>query len=212
MEKFISKLHYTISKGLPGETAHITMSPTGRGKSSDLVRQVKSFKESAVAIILFKEQDDYKSLLLQRQEYNGSHSGQICFPGGKQEQEDQDLLSTALRECEEETGIEQSKLSLLGELTPVFIPVSLHHVQPFLFYHEGIPTIEPDEYEVRDYFSFSLSDLIDESNRKHTTIPISSVKKLENVPYFHLNKKVVWGATAIMLNELKELIKRTHYF
>lgn len=208
MNNLILKLQQSISQGLPGETAHITMSPMGRGKSSDLVRHVKSFKESAVAIILFYDQEEYRSLLLQRHEYKGNHSGQICFPGGKQDQEDQDLLSTALRECNEETGIERSKLSLLGELTPVFIPVSLHHVQPFLFYHEGPPAIIPDAYEVKDYFSFTLTDLLDESNRKHTTIPISSVKKLENVPYFHLNGKIVWGATAIMLNELKELLKR----
>ena len=208
MNDFIEKLAQLMSDELPGEAAHVEMSPSGRAKSSEYLKYAKTFKESAVAVVLFEENKVYKCLLLQRHEYEGNHSGQVCFPGGKQDEADEDLLATALRECWEETGICSDQLKLIGELTPVFIPVSLHYVMPFVFFHQSKLIVQPDPYEVKDYFSFSLEELLIKSNMKRTEVPISSSKTLPNVPYFHLENKVVWGATAIMLNELKTILLR----
>jgi 8-oxo-dGTP pyrophosphatase MutT (NUDIX family) len=202
----VDQLKSEISKGLPGESAHAAMSPIDRKKinwdTTDAIR------ESAVAIVLFEKNDLPHCLLIQRTEYEGKHSGQMSFPGGKKDPEDIDLEYTARRECFEEIGIPVEKGTLLGELTSVFIPVSSFIVRPFLFFHDEIVELVPNEREVAEIVSFQLSDLIKENVISTMEIPLTNGTYLKEVPYFDLEEKKVWGATALILNEMRELLLR----
>jgi 8-oxo-dGTP pyrophosphatase MutT (NUDIX family) len=208
MSLSIELIKQLLDSDLPGEDAHLAMSPLGRQKSSHAIKEVNDFTESAVAIVLFETEETIKSVLIQRPIYKGSHSGQVCLPGGKKEAFETSLHQTALRECVEETGLITAKLDLLGPLTPVYIPVSNYHVQPYVFHYNDTPEFFPDEREVAEIIPFNLLDILTKENIKTTDIRITTDRILRNVPYFEIRQKVVWGATAIILNEFRVLCER----
>jgi 8-oxo-dGTP pyrophosphatase MutT (NUDIX family) len=191
---------------LPGEMAHKEMYPLRKVSSSSLV-DVKTYKTSAVIALMYEDHGT-KMVLTQRNEYKGKHSGQISFPGGKMEAEDESILHTALRETHEEIGVPPSEIEILGKLTDVYIPVSQFLVHPFLGYHSSLPQFTAEEKEVKEIFSFDINDLLKESTLQQRNIKAADGLILKNIPCFILQDKIVWGATALMLNEFKELIKR----
>ena len=136
--------------------------------------------------------------------YNGHHSGQIAFPGGKVEPTDTDLKATALREFFEETGSDITP-TIIGKLTPVYIPVSKCMVQPLVSYVEQKPNFSASAYEVNELIEWEITDLLNPEIIKETTIEPTPGLKLKT-PYFDVQGKVLWGATAMMLNELKIII------
>lgn len=204
----IELIKQLLKSDLPGEEAHLDMSPIGRKKSSQAIKQVSDYRESAVALVLFETEETLKSVLIQRPIYEGSHSGQVCLPGGKKEDFETSLDQTAIRECVEETGLITEHLDLLGPLTPVFIPVSNHHVHPYIFHYTETPVFFPDEREVAEILPFNLMDILIKENIKTTDIRITQERILRDVPYFDIREKVVWGATAIILNEFRVLCER----
>lgn len=203
---FMDKFRVSLSQ-LPGEDCHLEVSPLGRRRSSEALERAVNPKQSAVAIVLFESDGDPHSILIERAIYRGVHSGQIAFPGGKKDTHDATLLDTALRETEEEIGLSGYELELMGGLTPVYIPVSNFIVQPYVFLHHGIPNLVPDTREVVDAFSFSLQGLTGDCLGS-TSIQIDPVNTLENVPFFDIHQKIVWGATALIMNEIRTLIRR----
>jgi 8-oxo-dGTP pyrophosphatase MutT (NUDIX family) len=208
MSLSIEIIKQLLNTDLPGEDAHLAMSPLGRKKSSHALKEVSNYRESAVALVLFEIEQTLKSVLIQRPIYKGSHSGQVCLPGGKKEDFETSLDQTAIRECVEETGLITEKLDLLGPLTPVYIPVSNHHVHPYVFHYTVTPQFYPDEREVAEILPFNLMDILMKENIKTTDIRITQERILRNVPYFDIREKVVWGATAIILNEFRVLCER----
>lgn len=199
-----------IRRGVPGENSHLKMMPLSRPLSSLAIQSVTSIRESAVSINLFIEEETVKCILIQRPTYDGVHSGQVSFPGGKKDPDDLDLEHTARRENFEEIGIPMDTGLLLGELTDVYIPVSLFLVKPFIFYHEKLPLLHPDEREVAEIFSFSLPDLLADASFSTMEILFTNGVK-QDVPCFVLNGKEIWGATALILNELRDLILLIHH-
>ncbi|MGV3632603.1 MAG: NUDIX hydrolase [Bacteroidota bacterium] len=197
-----------MEAGLPGEDAHARMSPLSRPLSSLAKQSAKIFRESAVAIIIFEEDNEQRIILTQRPQYEGKHGGQVSFPGGKREEGDLDLLQTAMRECYEETGVRLTAEDYIGSLTPVFIPVSSFHVEAYVFYLDHLPSFQKDEREVEAIFTVRIEDLLDESRVQQTNISIGDNMTLKDVPYFDLESKIVWGATALILSELKEILSR----
>lgn len=203
---FISRLAIIIENELPGEVAHHPLSPLHRPVTSEILKNLTEYKASAVAIILFENQDDHHFILIQRTEYNGKHSGQISFPGGKKEESDTSFEHTARRESFEEIGIDLGDATLLGKLSPVYIPVSGFLVEPFVFHYPYTPKFQLQDREVASIFSVPIKELLQET--AISTMNISSENKLvmKNVPCFNLQEKQVWGATALMINELREVI------
>ncbi len=203
---FISRLVFMIENELPGEVAHHPLSPLHRPVTSEILKNLTEYKASAVAIILFENQDDHHFILIQRTEYNGKHSGQISFPGGKKEESDTSFEHTARRESFEEIGIDLGDATLLGKLSPVYIPVSGFLVEPFVFHYPYTPKFQLQDREVASIFSVPIKELLQET--VISTMNISSENKLvmKNVPCFNLQEKQVWGATALMINELREVI------
>lgn len=205
----LHKLSELLSNSLPGEESHMEVSPLGRIKSSEAIKNAKNYKESAVSLLLFEESKTLKSVLIERSIYNGAHSGQVSLPGGKRDAFDVDLRDTALRECEEEVGIARSELIELGMLTPVYIPVSNFSVFPFVFFHPAVPKFLLDQKEVAALIVFEMKEICREEALLKTTVSISPGRSLENVPCFKINEKIVWGATALVLNEFRRILMNT---
>jgi 8-oxo-dGTP pyrophosphatase MutT (NUDIX family) len=163
---------------------------------------------SAVGVHLFVKETEIYFILIERSEYDGHHSKQIAFPGGKKELFDKDLEETARRESIEEINIEMNQARLIGQITPVYIPISNFEVYPFLFWHEQVPNYDLSSREVNEVFIIKCSDLLDDDNLSEIDIEIPNKSNLITVPCFRLQNKIVWGATALILNEIKALLKR----
>jgi 8-oxo-dGTP pyrophosphatase MutT (NUDIX family) len=207
MHPFHQNLIQLLESELPGEEAHKPMMPINRPLSSNALKEAKNVKESAVAVMIFEENGIQHCTLIQRPSYDGSHSGQVSFPGGKRELSDENLAFTAIRECWEEVGIRLSENHLIGKLTSVYIPVSNFHVEPFLFYYSEKPDFKADEREVESIFTITMNELLDDSNLDQMEVKISTNLTMKNIPCFNIANKQIWGATALILNELKMILK-----
>jgi len=203
----MNRLSELIQFELPGEESHLPLSPLGRQKSSEALKKAENHKLSAVGIILFEQEQQYHFILTQRQTYSGTHSGQIAFPGGKFELADQHTLQTAIRESREEINIELTEQMHLGKLTNVYIPVSNFLIEPHVFYSPHSFELIPEQREVESIFDVDIVDLLNEENRVFRTISFGN-NQTKEVPGFLLKNKFVWGATALILNELKTLLAK----
>jgi 8-oxo-dGTP pyrophosphatase MutT (NUDIX family) len=138
------------------------------------------------------------------------HSAQIAFPGGKYEIDDENFAYTALRETHEEVGIHPDKIQILKPFTQLYIPPSNFIVHPFLGISKDELVFVPQPSEVADIIELPLSVFLSDSIVVETKVPTSySVES--SVPAFKIENHIVWGATAMMLNELKEVLKEVLY-
>ena len=205
---FLSQLAHALRHNLPGERAHLPLSPLHRPVTSEVIQNLTEYKESAVAVVLFEEETTLQCILIQRTEYTGKHSGQISFPGGKKDNEDADLLATAIRECLEEVGVDISSSEYLGKLTQVYIPVSGFLVEPHVFYYPEVPVFVQQEREVAAVFTISLDELLAEDVISEMKVETENKLVKMKVPCFAIRDKQIWGATALILNELREVVLR----
>ena len=194
-------------QNLPGEKAHSEMMPSRR-RSSRLIKDASKYKTSAVLALLHQTSNGIHMILTERQSYGGKHSGQISFPGGKQENEDQSTIHTALRETHEEIGIHPDQVNVLGKLTDVYIPVSGFLVHPYVGFMDEHPEFILEEREVKSVFTFPVEDLLKDDLRRITKIQNHDGIWMKDIPCFEIQKKTVWGATALMLNEFRLILKR----
>ncbi len=193
---------------LPGEQAQYRMAQFGRERlEASQIRQA-DYKRSAVMILICLD-ENYKLFipLIERANYDGVHSGQISLPGGKFDKDDIDLKNTAIRECYEEIGLKD--LEVLGTLSQLYIPVSGFLVQPYIAYSLiQNPQFNQQEREVKKILKLSLQSLLNDSFSKKGIINIDNQLNVK-APYYELEDKKIWGATAMILSELKELLKTT---
>ncbi len=203
----IAAIQEITQERLPGERSHADLMPVNRPYSSDVKKHAKDFRESAVAIVLYEEQDALMSLLIQRPTYQGVHSQQIAFPGGKRDLEDPSIEYTARRECMEEIAIPTDALNLLGRMTDVYIPVSKFVVAPHIFAVDTLPALTPDAREVDQIIPFNTSRLLDEDSVQFTDMKFGNGFTQKRVPYFEIENRVVWGATAMMLSEFRSILR-----
>jgi len=194
---------------LPGEAAHMKMAPIERLQEL----KAKAFKDGtarrAGVLVLFypNERLETHLILILRKTYKGVHSAQVGFPGGKQEPEDISMEDTALRETEEEVGVPKENIQVLRELTEIYIPPSKFFVQPFLGFTDKMPQFIPQEEEVEALIEVPLSHFMDDSVLIEKTLTTSYAVDIK-VPAYKLNGHVVWGATAMMLSEVREILKK----
>ena len=203
--KFASKLK---DAPLPGEESHYKMAPSIRIKALGELNlgQRKPKKAAVVALFYPDEALNTRLLLMLRKTYNGVHSNQVGFPGGKLEKEDKDFRSAALRETHEEVGVAPDKIEIFKELSEVYIPPSNFMVRPFMGIARETPLFTPQEEEVETVIEALFSDVMDDGTTSYETLSTSYAKNID-VPVFKLNGYTVWGATAMMLNEVKTLFK-----
>ena len=206
-QHFLSLLPKLQSIPLPALEAHEKVVPEIRRLELKLANPSLDARKAAVLILCYPHQDNTHFVLIQRNNYPGVHASQMAFPGGKVESEDITFLDTALREAWEEVGIHPQNVQFIREYTTVFIPPSNFLVYPFLSYTSQRPDFVLQEDEVSEIIEVPLSQLLDDSNLFETTLSTSYAKNSQ-VPAFHLEGKIVWGATAMMLSELKESLKK----
>ena len=204
---FQSKLLAELEKPLPGIEAHFKLAPYKRLIGKNAREKDPSPKLSAVLALLFPKNNEPHILLTLRNTYKGVHSKQVSFPGGKREKIDTSFEQTALRETEEEIGVKQNKVVVLKKLTEIYIPPSNFFVQPFIGYTDETPNFILQENEVEELIEVPLSNFMDDSIKSFQNLSTSYAKNIK-VPVFNLNNQVVWGATAMMLSEVREMLKQ----
>lgn len=206
MKSFANALKREILKGLPGTDIQWHMASSDRMIRNFPRVPGKDARVAAVLILLYPFKGSIYTVLMQRPDYNGVHSGQISFPGGKKEPVDVNIIQTALREANEETAVDPLTISVIGTLTPLFIPVSNMIVTPVVGWIKEKPVFNHQVEEVVFLFDADIKRLLDPSIVK--TKPFEIHGEMIDVKYFDYEGNVIWGATAMMLYELLMILKR----
>lgn len=205
-DSFLHKIPEIKEAPLLAEMAHLKMAPLERLKYLRITEDQKlNSRKSAVMMLFYPKGNKTFLVLIERAAYKGVHSSQIAFPGGKWEQQDKDLEETALRETEEEIGVDASKIKIIKSFTQIYIPPSNFLVAPFMGVLETEPKFKPDIKEVAKIIEFPLEALFEDDLVKTVLKTTSYAKDLEVPAYVYSNYKV-WGATAMMMSELKETL------
>lgn len=191
---------------LPGKEAQLSMSPSPVDLRRFDAKLPSNYRKGSVLILLYPFEGKAFFPLIKRPEYLGVHSGQIAFPGGKMEEEDADEVETALREAWEEVGILPEQVKLIGRMSNLFIPTSNFLVSPILGYSEIIPDFVPEEREVARIIQTAISTFYEPTLRKQKVLEFSDNFRLDT-PYFEVEKEMVWGATAMIISELLQILE-----
>jgi len=207
MNELIANLKSALKGPLPGLGSHDKMMRVQRPTPDEIRKQGLPFRESAVLILLYPINQIPHTMLMRRPSYDGVHSGQVSFPGGKMELEDKDLIDTALREADEEVSIKRKDVEIIGMLSELYIPPSQFIVQPVVAYTNQEPNFIPDAREVEQVIPTPLSRIMDKDVVKEKDIFLPKYDTTINTSYFDINSQVVWGATAMMLAELRKILE-----
>jgi 8-oxo-dGTP pyrophosphatase MutT (NUDIX family) len=198
---FFQQLKRQLKSRLPGSVSHNKMLPPGRilNVPSDQI----NYHESAVLILLFPCQNQIQLCLIRRPATMKNHAGQIAFPGGKREKNDADLVQTALREAQEEIGVDRETIEIFGIMSSVYVQISDFLITPVLGWLNEKPKIVIDKSEVDEVILVSLEELTDHLNRCDREMETKTGRI--GVPGYEINGSFIWGATAMILAELIDL-------
>jgi len=203
---FINNINHIKTAEIGGLASQFRLAPKMRLKyNAEKIAASNPKKAAVLALFYPNKKGETCFLLTQRASYKGTHSAQISFPGGKIEQSDKNLKETALRETFEEVGILKENITVIREITDVYIPPSNFLATPFIAFTKEKPVFNTN-HEVDHTIEVLLKDLLDDTNIASINISTSYAKNID-VPCFKLNNYIVWGATAMILNEIKELLK-----
>ena len=210
LKRIIPKLKLS---NLNSKTSQIKLAPSFRKEFIKLnSNKLLNSKKAAVTAALYADENNLvRLILILRNTYNGVHSNQIGFPGGRVEEDDKTLFDTAIRETFEEIGIAVEKNELIRELKEIYIPPSNFNVYPFLVLLNHPPSFVKDDKEVKEIITIDLDSLLN-CKITQTLIPVPTKLNEINtqndvlVPTFKLAGYNVWGATAMMLSEIRDLI------
>ena len=188
---------------LPGLAQQLTMAPSFR--KQQIEQQIDNPKRAAV-VCLFHEGIDFGTFiyLIRRSTYPGVHSNQIGFPGGQIDSTDKSPWDAAKRELEEEIGISVNNVTLIKEMTPLYIPPSRFLVDCFLGFIEGKTELMIDYNEVLEVIPVSVHELLNANRGFSVQVGSNGLE----VPIYSLSDNIVWGATAMMLAEIKSILSQ----
>ena len=189
---------------LPDDPLAVVMPPGGRDWPDDLRRKMcENLQPAGVLIPIIDHADGVTVLLTQRSAKLRNHAGQVSFPGGSMESVDADITETALRETHEEVGIKPQQVDVVGYLPPM-LTVTGFAVTPIVGLVTPGFTLRLDQSEVALAFEVPLSFFMDENNQESSERDIRGV----TVPIveFHYADQLIWGATANILVEFREIV------
>ncbi len=207
MQNQIDTIRNIFSKKieLPGINAHSIVAPKlGKNLYRNMIATPNA-KKSAVLLPLIVEDEQLKILFTERSRELKSHSGQISFPGGRVDT-GETYLQTALRETEEEIGIHANGVSIIGELSELFVSPSNSLIKPYIGFIESIDNINPSADEVESILKIPFDYFLEDSNIKSDYWDLFGGKVL--VPYWEIGANApLWGATAMILAEFVNIYK-----
>ncbi|HEY5508817.1 MAG TPA: CoA pyrophosphatase [Paludibacter sp.] len=168
----------------------------------------RAARKSAVLILFFRESNEMKMIMIRRSIYVGIHSGQIAFPGGRFETEDIDVQTTALREIEEEIGISRDDIEIIGRLSDIYVPPSNFLISVFVGYLYEKPTYKMQVREVDEVIEIPVSEFFKPDVIKQKDFYVNSIKEASNASYFDVSNVEIWGASAMVISELLDVLKK----
>jgi len=201
----VHQLEARLHQPLPGPLAHEKLRAIPVGKTIPKFAHKDPPKPGSVLIVLYPDADRILLPLIKRPDYSGLHSGQVSFPGGKAEA-GENAIETALREGNEEIGININSINVLGKLSDFFVIPSNFMVTPIVAYTERKPILKADPIEVARILHGDLASVLPDSAVLEKEITVANLYQMK-APHFEIENEVVWGATAMMLNELRILLK-----
>jgi 8-oxo-dGTP pyrophosphatase MutT (NUDIX family) len=200
------RLSLRLRSPLPGNSAHLELSHRERLEYFSRYTVPPDAHVGSVLVMLYSDGDMVRFPLIQRTFDGHAHSGQISLPGGRVDPDDSGLDATALRETEEELGVDRSRITLLGRLSDIYIPPSNFLVHPFIGIYDGAPQFSPAPEEVDHVIEVPLKEFFAPESVRNKRITLRDGREIDT-PAFCYRDYTVWGATAMMLNELKWLLK-----
>lgn len=207
-DKFLKSISKIENIPLLGEASQFKMVPPFRQALLKKQKHVMKNAKRAGVLALFYPNLKHETtlVLILRNTYKGVHSAQIGFPGGKLEPQDNSLQDAAVRETFEEIGVPINQIEVVKQITEVYIPPSNFYVQPFIGISRETPIFIKEDAEVEAVIEVTLKHFLDDNQVIKKIVSTSYSVDVE-VPAFKLNNHVVWGATAMMLSEIKDLLK-----
>lgn len=199
--EFLAKL----TAELPGFDAQKALMPPGRVDLTLEEIEAKKPLRAGVLVHVYQGRDDLHLLLMMRAPFESLHSGQISFPGGILEASDADLQQTAIREAQEEVGLNPDTYQMVGRLSPLYIPPSNAYVEPYISFGDQPPRLRLEAHEVTLTFTVPLEELI--SGQLLDQALVETAQGTLNVPAYVYEGRVIWGATAMMIAELVALLR-----
>ena len=197
-------------KALAGERAHNKMAPSPRYIKDMEGEHSSPPIGSAVLVLIIPHENELVVPFIKRSNHGKYHGGQIAFPGGKIEKDDIDASYTALRECYEEIGVPQEQISILGVLSEVYITISNFNITPIVGSIASMPNFTLSTNEVEEVILVKLSDLFDDKNKSTRTL--SRREQEISAPGYVIGEHFIWGATAMIIAELEELMSEMSLF
>lgn len=203
--ELVEKLQDRLKQELPGAKAHEVLRATPIGANLPKFEHRVPPKPGSVLILLYPESNEIYFPLIKRPDYLGAHSGQVSLPGGKAEA-GETVFDTALREAQEEIGVHPSQVKVVGTLSDFFVVPSNFMVTPVIGVAEGKPVWVPDQHEVARVLHGRLENILGEDAIRTQEIMAAGRYRMR-APHFEVEGEIVWGATAMMLNEFRVVIK-----
>ena len=202
----INKVFESFQNPLPGEKAHLELAPYRKNVKFNYEQNKP--KIASTLLLLYPKDNNVYFCLIERPEYEGTHSNQISFPGGKNEN-GETIKQTAIRETFEEVGIDPISINIIGEMTQVYVPPSNFLIHPFVGYLDLEPSFKADKREVKKIIEVNIEDLFSDEiiKNKKMNLGRNNNSLYVDVPYMDLNNKIVWGATSVILNEFRKMLE-----
>lgn len=205
LTELIHELDKRLKDPLPAAKAHeLLRARPVSGQFPDFGHKLPP-KPGSVLILLYEENGVIKLPLTKRATYKGAHSAQVSFPGGKTEP-GEGAIETALREAEEEIGIHQADVKIIGQLSNFDVIPSNFIVTPIVGALDYVPVFKPDPREVEKIIYAEINDIIREDAILEDEILAAGLYPMI-APHFLVEKEIVWGATAMMLNEFRIILQ-----
>ena len=202
--KFIHALESKLHDDLPGESAHILMAPAGIEKYRNIS---PDYKLACVLALIFPKEKEWHLCLIERasEQINDKHAGQISFPGGRMDENDDSFEHCALRETYEEIGVSPENIGILGSLSPIFVHVSNFLVHPYVGFTTEYPKFVKQHSEVKNIIEVPLMHFTKSRNKGLTDIQVRDIV-IPQTPYYDIYGHKLWGATAMIISELEHIL------
>jgi len=204
-KKSLQFLEKALDEPKPGLDAHLEMMPHPRPGHKLYSEVEDSCLKAGVLILFYPVKNRLHLIFTRRTDRVDFHQAQISFPGGQQEQ-DESFKEAAVREAHEEVNIPPDSVRILGELTPLYIPPSNYCVYPVVAFSDSRPDFLPSEHEVEEVIEVPLDHLLNPENVRREMWHYKGMDI--EVPFYLYKGHKIWGATAMILAELIELLKR----